>query len=366
MSQAQFATFGTKELEARCKEWEGRVSRFLSARPALNKANVEAAIRLHMDRLGIPPMMVFWANDLQEFITRINAVPEKAYEETAKVWEDAITARVDKLVDDKTGWLAYTGKAKRLNDPITDIQNSVWKLGKDRFACKLSMQGVVGWISEAFAWATVEPFTEDNLKFVELWIPFIDAAENGLWIFQFGNHELIALEWPELRVENNRLHSMTGPAVAWPNGRWKLYYVHGIEVADYVIEEPARIKVDEIEKEANAEKRRILIDRYGTARYIQDSKAELIDEVPEIPIRDGIYTENHSVPVGLYAGKLYSKRVQGDEDIVMVRVVNTTPDPDGHKKEYWLRVPPRTRTVKEAIAWTFSVSVEEYAPEHES
>ena len=52
----------------------------------------------------------------------------------------------------------------------------------------------------------------------------------------------------------------------------------------------------------------------------------------------------------------------GDEDVVMVEVVNSTPEPDGTSRTYWLRVPPRTRTAKEGVAWTFGLDGAAYAP----
>lgn len=52
-----------------------------------------------------------------------------------------------------------------------------------------------------------------------------------------------------------------------------------------------------------------------------------------------------------------------DEPVVMVEVVNSTPEPDGTRRTYWLRVPPRTLTAREGVAWTFGLSAEEYAPQ---
>jgi hypothetical protein len=46
----------------------------------------------------------------------------------------------------------------------------------------------------------------------------------------------------------------------------------------------------------------------------------------------------------------------------MVEVVNSTAEPDGTFHTYWLRVPPQTRTATEAVAWTFGLSEQEYAP----
>ena len=55
-----------------------------------------------------------------------------------------------------------------------------------------------------------------------------------------------------------------------------------------------------------------------------------------------------------------------DEPVVMVEVVNSTAEPDGTFRTYWLRVPPSTRTAREGVAWTFGVAEEEYRPERET
>ena len=50
----------------------------------------------------------------------------------------------------------------------------------------------------------------------------------------------------------------------------------------------------------------------------------------------------------------------------MVEVLNSTPEPDGSRKTYFLRVPPRTRTAREAVAWTFGVREPDYRPAQET
>jgi hypothetical protein len=37
----------------------------------------------------------------------------------------------------------------------------------------------------------------------------------------------------------------------------------------------------------------------------------------------------------------------------MLEVENSTPEPDGSHKPYFLRVPPEVRTARETLAWTF-------------
>ncbi|MBX9695747.1 MAG: hypothetical protein K2Z81_25405 [Cyanobacteria bacterium] len=63
-------------------------------------------------------------------------------------------------------------------------------------------------------------------------------------------------------------------------------------------------------------------------------------------------------------GQLYRKTFpEGGPDLVMLRVENSTPEADGSNKHYWLRVPPEMRSAHEAVAWTFSMSTEEYEPD---
>ena len=56
----------------------------------------------------------------------------------------------------------------------------------------------------------------------------------------------------------------------------------------------------------------------------------------------------------------------GDEPYVAVEVTNSTPEPDGSHKYYILRVPPTVTTCREAVAWTFGMTADEYDPERET
>ena len=50
----------------------------------------------------------------------------------------------------------------------------------------------------------------------------------------------------------------------------------------------------------------------------------------------------------------------------MVEVVNATPEPDGSFRDYLIRVPPRFRTARGAVAWTFGMEAREYRPKVET
>jgi hypothetical protein len=147
------------------------------------------------------------------------------------------------------------------------------------------------------------------------------------------------------RDDQGRLHGEAGPALAYSDG-FEIYSWHGTGVDEYVITQPGSLTPNAIEKEANAEIRRVMIERYGVERFIIDSGAELIesDEV----------------------GTLYAKYLLGDEPLVLVRLLDKTLLPDGTAKEYWLRVPPFIKSARAAVAWTFEMKECEYMPERET
>lgn len=147
------------------------------------------------------------------------------------------------------------------------------------------------------------------------------------------------------RDERGRLHCVSGPAVAYPDG-WAIYAVHGVRVPERVIMAPEHLQVHEIEAEPNAEVRRIMVERFGPERYILESGTKLVN------------TDE--------CGALYRNEFKDDEALVMVHVVNSTPESDGSSRKFMLRVPPTVKTAREAVAWTFGLKTGEYRPYVES
>ena len=141
--------------------------------------------------------------------------------------------------------------------------------------------------------------------------------------------------------DRGRLHSATGAAIQYPDG-WGLYCWHGVRVPEDVILTPELLTADRIEKEPNAEVRRVMVERMGYERYILESGATLV----------------HSDETGA----LYRKEFSDDEPLNVVHVLNSTPEPDGSVKRYALRVPPNITRAREAVAWTFNVPEAEYRP----
>jgi hypothetical protein len=152
----------------------------------------------------------------------------------------------------------------------------------------------------------------------------------------------------------SRLHSMTGPAIAYGD-KYVVYKIHGITLKEDVIINPLEaLTVKKIDNEHNAEVKRVLMDLYGYENYLRQSGAVKIHEgkdgrklwwrIPEDPL-----LRDHLNPIGV-------------EPLVMVEVKNSTPEPDGTFKTYFLRVSPHLRDADEAVASTFGMTKDEYEP----
>ena len=171
------------------------------------------------------------------------------------------------------------------------------------------------------------------------------ANQSATWWFSFRTFVVVCDRPVHVkRDERNRLHCEDGPAIVWPDG-FGVWSIHGVRVKRDVIE--GTLTVAMIEAESNAEVRRIMVDRFGRARYLLESGAENI---------------NSDVDKAGKPRTLYRKKRPGDDDLVMVAVVNSTPEPDGTFKNYFLQVPPTMKTAAEAVAWTAYETEATYQP----
>lgn len=138
------------------------------------------------------------------------------------------------------------------------------------------------------------------------------------------------------RDDQNRLHNTTGPAVVYRGGKTKVCAVHGILISENIINK--QFTGADIDKESNAEIRRVMIDLYGVEKYLLETNAKIIHNDEKW-------------------GTLYSKDVPGDETIMMVKVKNSTVEPDGTYKDYFLRCEPTAygglKTARAAVASTW-------------
>lgn len=166
-----------------------------------------------------------------------------------------------------------------------------------------------------------------------------EIAQSANWYFPYAKVCFICERPRVIALDSDgRLHQANGAAVEYRDG-WGVYAWHGLRVPKELITEP--ITLEQIENERNAEIRRMMMERYGYDRYIQDTNAVKVSE-------DSF-------------GILWRKELTGDEPVVMVQVKDPSTD-----RQYFLRVPPSTKTPHEAIAWTFDMSPKLYNPKFES
>jgi hypothetical protein len=138
-----------------------------------------------------------------------------------------------------------------------------------------------------------------------------------------------------------RPHAEDGPALAWADGT-HVYAWHGRVVAADLINRQGPVEYAHIVREPDPNRRWVLIERYGLGRYLLEAGASEIQ-------RDD-------------CGRLYRLAQPWAEPIVAVRVVNHTPESDGTFREFWLRVPPTMTKARDAVAWTFDLTPQQYDP----
>jgi hypothetical protein len=167
------------------------------------------------------------------------------------------------------------------------------------------------------------------------------AAEAGWW-WPFEKAVVLCERPVALHRDGaGRLDRGDGPALAFADG-FSLYAWRGMPVPAEFLAELSSLTPERIRSEENAELRRVMLEFHGYDRYLSESDARPVH-------RDE-------------TGVLWRIALDADEDVVMVEVVNSTPEPDGTNRTYWLRVPPGTRTAKEGVAWTFGLDASAYAP----
>jgi hypothetical protein len=178
------------------------------------------------------------------------------------------------------------------------------------------------------------------------WDSWEQLSLHSGWRFVHEEFCIISDRPKTLLVDSeNRPHCLTGPFCEWRDGT-KLYSVHGVRVPAWIIKEKQSITPAKIDSEQNSEVRRVMMDLFGQERYIRESGVRATQE------------DDYGI--------LYRKEISGDEALVMVKVVNSTPEPDGSFKDYWIRVPPGIKSAREAVAWSFNVPAESYVLEEQT
>jgi hypothetical protein len=131
---------------------------------------------------------------------------------------------------------------------------------------------------------------------------WIDVAQSGL-------------------AESKRLPaSLKGVDIRW----------QGVRIEERILLQPETITVEEIVGENNAERRRVLVDRFGVSRFMKESNAAVLDEDAD--------------PGG--ERQLLRVELNGDEPLVALSCLCPSTG-----RQYFLRVPPTVLSCHQAAAW---------------
>lgn len=136
---------------------------------------------------------------------------------------------------------------------------------------------------------------------------------------------LVVSGWLDLGHSGLTDESMLPAGLKRTQLRWA-----GINVDRRVAFHPEEIRVDEVLQERNAERRRVMLDRYGYSRFLRDSQAEILDRDTD--------------PGG--PRQLMRVVLAGDEDLVALSCYCPSTG-----RQYMIRVPPDTPTCHAAAAW---------------
>ncbi|MHB8899820.1 MAG: DUF6745 domain-containing protein, partial [Thermoguttaceae bacterium] len=114
--------------------------------------------------------------------------------------------------------------------------------------------------------------------------------------------------------------SLTGAPLRW----------RGVPVDERIAFRPETLSAREVLEEGNAERRRVMMERMGYLRFAEDAQAKILDAD-----RD---------PGG--RRQLLRIELEGDEPLVGLACFCPSTG-----RQYFLRVPPDTRTCRQAAAW---------------
>lgn len=116
-----------------------------------------------------------------------------------------------------------------------------------------------------------------NLECIKKLSGLFKIAKSAGWWWAYEGLAIISERPCELHQdETGRLHCETGKALRYCDD-WGFYCWHGVTVPEKVIMHPEQITLEEINSQTNIEVKRIMIERFGIGKYLEQSKATIVD-----------------------------------------------------------------------------------------
>ena len=222
------------------------------------------------------------------------------------------------------------------------VREAVWAKVRASVGEAVYGQHDAGWLSYYAYFREVCGLTEQTAPLEGLF----GLARTAGWALPHANICWIAERHNVLRRdERGRLHCPDGPALTYPDG-WSIWAWHGVRVPERII--LGAYTAREALGETNAERKRVMVEKMGTERFFRESGATVVHSDT-----DGRCNRRRLLEIPLAEAR--HGRIRA------VEVVCPTTG-----RQYLLGVPATVQTCREAVAATFGMSPEQYAPEIET
>ena len=126
------------------------------------------------------------------------------------------------------------------------------------------------------------------------------------------------------------------------------FYYENIRIPKKFFYNPESLTIDEVFSHPNAEVKYVGMKIIGFDKILKDKRVEIIDSCEK---------------TGMVLFRLKYVFV---EPLMYLKVINSTQEPDGSYKNYYLCVPPDMKNCKQAVAWTFRMEESQYEPTQET
>lgn len=291
------------------KELEQNILRRLSAVDLvcakIDRPAATIVLENYLDVLGLSARPIIWAKDGNHAQTlAMQSDPDSVEEELKAAIQRVFGDKVDR-VQDGDWWRARDETRDAAHIRQLDIAKGVvvwhpvllsvpWRLYRQRWtgdrgernSPEHTLWPSVGDVLENAARARAECVyahvkraqKKYRQTFEQIWLPFVDAFESGLWFFWITAANVIALPRPAIRLMGDQLHAADGPAISWPESEEKYYFLNHVHVPGEIVETPTK-ELDPrlLLREQNVSVRREIVRKIGIERVCEELQTESLD-----------------------------------------------------------------------------------------
>jgi len=209
-----------------------------------------------------------------------NSVCNSVYNSVSNSVSNSVWNSVDESVSDSVWNSVYNSVWNNVwnsvfNNVSNSVSDSVWNSVSNSVMVREMYYG-----SHSSGWLSSYSFMREvvNLKQqTEPLVGLMEMAQSAGWAGMYTDVVIVQHRHSELhRNLEGRLHCETGMAVKYRDG-WGLWAIGGVTVDEQIVMKPETQTVEQIRVEANAEVKRIRIERFGWDRYLKEIDAKEID-----------------------------------------------------------------------------------------